>query len=140
MRRFVSCAAVLAWTALSACGDTGVGPGAPLVFQTPSPVASTASVVGTWTRSVSVVDEFGATKTTATTWVFSGDGTATRTIIVRSSAAGTPDRTDFSARWQVQGDQVAIDFVTPITGRITLQFSRVGESLILGGETFLRAL
>ncbi len=139
MRRFISCAAVFALTALGACNDNGIGTGPPLVFQTPRGVPSTASVVGTWTRSVSVVDEFGATKTTETTWVFSGDGTATRTIIVRSSAAGTPDRTDFSARWQVQGDQLAIDFVTPITGRVTLQFSRVGDSLVLGGETFLRA-
>ncbi|MGH7696228.1 MAG: hypothetical protein ACRENH_14680 [Gemmatimonadaceae bacterium] len=141
MRRFVSCAAILALTALSACGnDTGVGPGIPLVFQTPSPTTSTAGVVGTWTRSVSFVDEFGATKTTETTWVFNADGSATRTITVRSSASGPNTTTESTARWQVQGDQVAIDFVTPSPARVTLQFSRVGDSLILGGETFLRAL
>ena len=140
MRRFVSCAAaVLALTALSACGrDTGVGPGSPLVFQTPSPTTSTSGVVGTWTRSVSFVDEFGATKTTGTTWVFNGDGSATRTIVVSSSASGQPTTTESTARWQVQADQLALDFVTPITGRVTLQFSRVGDALILGGETFLR--
>lgn len=137
MRRFVSCVAAV--LALSGCGrDTGVGPGSPLVFQTPSPTTSTAGVVGTWTRSVSFVDEFGATKTTGTTWVFNGDGSATRTIVVRSSAAGQPTTTESTARWQVQADQLALDFVTPITGRVTLQFSRVGDALILGGETFLR--
>lgn len=137
MRRFVSCA--VAVIALSACGrDTGVGPGAPLVFQTPSATTSTAGVVGTWTRSVSFVDEFGATRTTATTWVFNGDGSATRTIVVSSTAAGAPTTTESTARWQVQADQLALDFVTPITGRVTLQFSRVGDALILGGETFLR--
>jgi hypothetical protein len=140
MRRLVSCAIVFALTALSACNDNGVGPGAPLVFQTPSPTTSTAGVVGTWTRSVSFVDEFGATKTTETTWVFSADGSATRTVTVRSSAAGPATTTESTARWQVQGDQVAIDFVTPNAARVTLQFSRVGDSLILGGETFLRAL
>ncbi len=141
MRRFVSCAVVLGLSTLSACGnDAGVGPGAPLVFQTPSPVVSTSGVVGTWTRSVSFVDEFGATKTTETTWVFNADGSATRTITVRSSAAGPTTTTESTARWQVQADQVAIDFVTPSPARVTLQFSRVGDSLILGGETFLRAL
>lgn len=141
MRRFVSWSAVFAFVALSACGnDTGVGPGAPLVFQTPSPVLSTSGVVGTWVRSVSFVDEFGATRTTETTWVFKADGTATRTIIVRNSAAGSTDRTESTGRWQVLGDQLAIDFQTPITGRVTILFSRVGDSLILGGETFLRAL
>ena len=141
MRRFVSCAAVLALTALSACGnDTGVGPGAPLVFQTPSPTTTTSGVVGTWIRSVSVVDEFGATKTTETTWIFNSDGSATRTIIVRNSAAGPTQTTESTARWQVQGDQLALDFLTPISGRVTIIFTRVGDSLILGGETFLRAL
>ena len=138
MRRFVACAAAV--LALSACGnDTGVGPGAPLVFQTPSPTTSTAGVVGTWTRSFSFVDEFGATKTTETTWVFNSDGTATRTIVVRSSAAGPTTTTESTARWQVQADQVALDFLTPVTGRVTLQFTRIGDSLVLGGETFLLA-
>ncbi len=141
MRRCVSCFVVLALALLGACGrDAGVGPGAPLVFQTPSPTTSTSGVVGTWTRSVSFVDEFGATKTTETTWVFNADGSATRTISVRSSAAGPTTTTESTARWQVQADQVAIDFVTPNPARVTLQFSRVGDSLILGGETFLRAL
>lgn len=141
MRRFTTFVAVCALTALSACGnDTGVGPGTPLVFQTPSPVVSTAGVIGTRTRSVSFVDEFGSTRTTETTWSFNADGTATRTIVVRNSAAGATDRTESTARWQIQGDQLAIDFVTPIAGRVTMTFTRVGDSLVLGGDTFLRLL
>lgn len=138
MRRFTFCSSVLAVALLSACGnDAGVGPGAPLVFQTPSPVTSTSGVVGTWTRSVSFVDAFRTTRTTETTWVFNADGSVTRTIITRNSATSASDRTDTTGRWQVQGDQLLIDFVTPFTGRVTLQFVRTGDTLILAGETFL---
>jgi hypothetical protein len=99
---------------------------------------TTASLAGTWRHALFFVDDFGFTNSTETTWQFSGDGTALRTIVTRNITLGTSDATITVARWRVSGTRVIIDFVSPTTGTIELAFSVQGNQLILAGQTFTR--
>jgi hypothetical protein len=143
MRRVLVCsAAVLAIAALGGCeadgGLAGPNRGAPFVFGGPSAAIVDTVVVGSWTRTVSSIDETGSVRLTETVWAFNSDGSATRTTTIRDGIGAIIDQQQALARWTVQGDQLVIDFSAPFTGRIPFPFVRQGETLILGGQTFIR--
>jgi hypothetical protein len=127
--------------ALGGCeADGGIaGPlrGTPFRFGGPSAAVDTA-VVGSWTRTVSAIDENGAATSIETTWTFNADGSATRSTVTRNDLGGQVDRQEAFARWSIQGDQVVIDFTAPFSQRVQLPFQRTGDNLTLGGLSFLR--
>ena len=142
MRRFVGWCGALTLVALGACDSPGrlTAPEAPFRFGVPSSTTPASLVVGTWARSEVFLDTLGIPRTQETTWMFNADGTATRTIVTRSSLDPIVDRQDASALWELQGEEILIDFTAPFTGQLQLTFERLGDRLILGGQTFLRAL
>ncbi len=142
MQRYFGVTGALALAVLSACDSNGrvSGPEAPLVFGSPGASVANALVVGTWTLKFVFVDAIGIARSTETTWTFNADGTAFRSMITRNFLDAIVDRQDAFARWEVQADQIVITFTSPFTGRVPLQFQRNGDRLILGGQTFVRAV
>ncbi|MGQ0537895.1 MAG: lipocalin family protein [Gemmatimonadaceae bacterium] len=130
------CCALVALLATGCGRDVGVT--GPQPFRFGGPLPTNTLIVGTWQRSVVTFDEFGSPQSSDVTWVFNADGSAVRTTVLRNVAGGIADRRDAFARWQLQGNQVIIDFTAPFSGRIQLEFRREGDRLILGGETFVR--
>ncbi len=127
---------------LPACDmDAGLAGPPPIVVLGGGPGGGTSNsaVIGTWTRTVQTVDDAGKPLTVETTWAFNSDATALRSIITRDVTTGTSQRQDAFGNWQVVGTELVIDFVAPFTGQQKLTFSREGDQLILGGQTFLRA-
>ena len=134
--------AALCLAALGGCeadgGIAGPNRGAPFVFGGPSASLADTAVLGSRSRTVSSIDETGSPRAIETIWTFTGDGSATRTTITRDAIGAILDSQDAFARWTVEADQVVIDFTAPFTGRIPLPFVRQGETLTLGGQTFIR--
>lgn len=127
--------------ALLACdpGAGTTGPGEPFRFAVPGTSTTNVAITGTWSRSVTFFDELGVPQSSETVWRFNADGSAIRSIFIRDALNGIVDRQDAFARWEVQGTQLVIDFTAPFAGRLQLTFVREGETLILGGQTFVRA-
>jgi hypothetical protein len=127
--------------ALVACDpDAGTtGPEKPFRFAVPGTATTSVAITGTWSRSVTFLDELGVPQSSETVWRFNADGSAIRSILLRDARNGIVERQDAFARWEVQGTQLVIDFTAPFTGRLQLTFVREGETLILGGQTFVRA-
>jgi hypothetical protein len=141
MRRLAVLSAVLAPLTLAALGgceaDGGIaGPErVPFRFGGPSASVNDTIVVGTWSRNVSFIDEFGVPRSSETVWTFNADGTAIRSTITRNLLDGIEEQVDAFARWTIQGDQIVIDFTAPFTGRVQLAFQRQGQQLTLGGQS-----
>ncbi|MEW5914880.1 MAG: hypothetical protein AB1762_00675 [Gemmatimonadota bacterium] len=129
--------------ALGACeADGGIaGPlrGDPPVFGGRGAVVDTI-VVGSWSRTVSSIDNTGFPRSVETIWTFNTDGSATRSNVTRNEVVGIVDRQEAFARWTIQADQIVIDFTAPFSQRVQLPFQRNGDNLTLGGLTFLRLL
>jgi hypothetical protein len=145
MRRVIVVSAALAAVgALGGCeadgGIAGPNRGAPFVFGGQSAASADTAVLGSWTRTVTAIDETGAPRISETVWTFNSDGSAVRSMITRDAFGGLVDRQEAFGRWTVEGNQVVIDFSAPFTGRVPLPFQRSGETLVLGGQTFIRRL
>jgi hypothetical protein len=95
-------------------------------------------LVGSWRRTLFYFDDFGFAYSSETTWQFSSDGSAIRSIVTRNLTLGYADAAVAVARWQVTASRVTIDFVSPDPGRIELDFRVVGNELTLAGQTFSR--
>lgn len=120
-------------------GAATTGPGEPFRFAVPGSSTTTVAVTGIWSRSVTFFDELGVPRSSETVWRFNADGSAIRSTLIRDALNGIVERQDAFARWEIQGTQIVIDFTAPIAGRLQLTFVREGETLILGGQTFVRA-
>jgi hypothetical protein len=134
--------ALLGLAALGACeadgGLAGPNRGAPFVFGGASASVVDTAVLGSWSRVVASIDDLGVPRSIETVWTFNADGSATRSTTLRDALGGIVDRQEAFARWSIQADQILVDFSAPFTGRVPFQFQRQGDTLILGGLTFLR--
>lgn len=126
--------------ALAACEASGpfrpVDRGTADVDGGADPVSS--ELVGTWVHRFVFLDEFGFVHSTETTWEFDAAGTAVRTIVTTNQTLGISDVTITTARWRVENTSLIIEFLSPDTGEITLDFVFSDGNLILAGQTFTR--
>ena len=99
--------------------------------------ANTA-LVGSWRRTFFFVDEFGFSHAIETTWQFAGDGTAVRTTITTNLTLQVSDVTVTIARWRIQGGSIVLEFTSPDSGQVILDFVIVGDELTLAGEIYSR--
>jgi hypothetical protein len=134
--------AVVGLAALGGCESDGgiAGPnrGSPFVFGGPAASLADTALVGAWSLTVTSIDETGAARSVETAWTFNSDGSARRTTTTRDAIGGIIDRQEALARWTADATQVVLDFTVPFSQRVTLPFVRQGESLVLGGQTFVR--
>lgn len=141
LARLVAAVSVLTVLTLQgACFDTR-GPLAPIGHvESGGGTAGTQSpsLVGRWSNTVLITTPTGDVQSSQTIWSFRADGTADRTVITRSVAAGVADTVVSSARWATSGARVTITFDTPGSGTVTFDFSVSGDTLTLGGQTFTR--
>lgn len=96
------------------------------------------ALVGNWRRTFFFVDEFGFSHAIETTWQFAGDGTAVRTIVTSNLTLQISDVTVTVARWRIQGGSIVLEFQSPDTGQVILDFVIVGDELTLAGEIYSR--
>ena len=116
-----------------------VGPGSPIIASFGGDSTSATSLVpGTWQRTLAFVDEFGFSNSNETTWIFQRDGTAVETIVTQNLTSGVSHSVVSSGHWQIQGTRIIVDFVTPQTGHLELEFRIDAGQLILAGESFTR--
>ncbi|HEX7121740.1 MAG TPA: hypothetical protein VF178_05155 [Gemmatimonadaceae bacterium] len=100
------------------------------------PISS--ELVGRWVHTLVFLDEFGFLHSTETTWEFDAAGTAVRTIVTTNQTLGISDVTVTTARWRVENARLVIEFLSPDSGEITLDFFFSDGKLILAGQTFNR--
>lgn len=136
MRRLAA-AAVLLLTV--GCDGPGVvRPDGPLVG-----VGGTSSLagamVGSWQRVLVFLTDDGFVVSSETRWQFAADGTAVRVVIARNLTAGLSDVSISTARWQVLGTTVRIDFITPSPGTIQLDARVQSDTLYLAGQAYARS-
>ena len=136
-------ATVLLTLALVACDGLGpVGPRDRLIgaggSSTETGGAIDDALVGNWRRTFLFVDEFGFSHSIETTWQFAGDGTAVRTVVTTNLTLQVSDVTVTVARWRIEGTSIVLDFQSPDTGQVILDFVIVGNQLTLAGEVYTR--
>jgi hypothetical protein len=100
--------------------------------------AASASIVGTWQRTLVFFDDFGFMHSSETTWDFSTGGTAERSVVTTNITLGASDTVFTDARWRLEGTNLIIDFTAPSSGTITLEARVQGTSLFLAGQEYLR--
>jgi hypothetical protein len=100
--------------------------------------AASASIVGTWQRTLVFFDDFGFMHSSETTWDFSTGGTAERMVVTTNITLGASDTVFTDARWRLEGTNLIIDFTAPASGTITLEARVQGTSLFLAGQEYLR--
>jgi hypothetical protein len=125
-------------TLASACWGDGSRLGGPDgIIQTGSS-STTAAIVGTWQRTIIFTDDFGFVQSSETTWRFTSDGAATRTVVARNLTTGAFDTVVTQATWTIDGTTVVLQFTAPNTGETRLSFSVQNTTLILAGFSFSR--
>jgi hypothetical protein len=138
--RLLSAGAV-ALVLFTACDGPGIaGPDNPRIARAGTSNSPSASVVGTWRRTVFFLDEFNFAHSSETTFRFDANGTAVRAQVARNHTLGLVDALVSTGTWSLTGGQVVIDFVTPSVFRLTLAATVTGNELSLAGETYLRVL
>lgn len=143
MRGFA--AAVVMTATLAACGGapSGLDDASPVRFASGTATgtrAGDASLVGTWSRTLVIVDDRGDVTTSETVWTFTSDGRATRRIVTSNLSLGLADQTVAVGSWTTEGDVLVVRFAPPTGGELRLPFQvRVqfdGTQLVLGGQLF----
>ena len=127
--------------ALAACGRDNLllGPEGVIAGGNGTrPGGITTDVVGTWRFAIFFTDDVGIPRSSETTWQFSSDGAAIRTVVARNFAVGLADATVATGRWTVEGSELVIEFLPPQSGTARLPFRRDGETLVLSGAPFVR--
>src|SRR5688500_20132129 len=81
--------------------------------------AASASIVGTWQRTLVFFDDFGFMHSSETTWDFAAGGTAQRSEGTNNVTLGASDTTSTEARWRLEGTNLTLDFTAQATGTIT---------------------
>lgn len=99
---------------------------------------NTATIEGTWQRTLVFFDDFGFLHSSETTWTFETGGTAQRTIVTTNVTLGAADTLVTQARWRLDGSNVVIDFTAPSPGTITLEVRVQGTTLFLAGQEYQR--
>ena len=95
------------------------------------------SVVGTWRRTIYLLDEAGA-HSSETTWRFNANGTATRLTITRNHTAGIGDAQSVDARWEPLAQAVRVTFLPPSSGTFDFSVRLEGTTLYLASQAYNR--
>lgn len=142
--RMATMAALVLGLAVAACDGSAVltGPNGELV-GVPGPSGTggtnaTASLVGTWRRSILFFDFDGSAASSETTWRFDSGGTGSRSVIARNFTSGVADALISTLTWQATSTTVQVTFVTPQTGTVSYDWSVRGDTLVLAGQGYLR--
>ena len=118
-------------------GDGGVARSGPVGVSGGGALAS--EIVGTWRHALFFIDDDGIRRSSETTWRFSSDGSAVRTIVARNFTDGVADVSYASARWEAQGTSLLLTFLSPSAGSVRLGYRVEGNTLYLGAQPFLRS-
>ncbi len=126
--------------AASACSEgTGVvGPGNFGVSRGGAGTNASTALVGTWRRAIFFIDDIGFARSTETSFIFAADGSVSRLRVDRNLTFGLFDSQLDVGQWQLTGNSLVINFVSPSAFQITLSVQLTGEQLVLSGQTFLR--
>lgn len=100
--------------------------------------ALASEVIGTWRHALFFIDDAGIRRSSETTWRFTSDGNAVRTVVARNFTDGIADVTFTSARWEAQGTSLLLTFLPPSSGSVRVGFRVEGNTLYLGAQPFLR--
>ena len=110
-----------------------------------SSVATTASLdpalFGVWRRTLYFQGVDGSTNSSETSWRFSPDGFAVRTVVARNLTFGYADAVHAVALWRVEAGAVVLTFQPPDAGTVRFAYAvdRVGGGvLVLGRERYAR--
>ena len=99
------------------------------------------ALFGLWRRTVYFEGADGSANSSETTWRFSADGLAARTVVARNLSYGYVDAVRAAAAWRAEGGTVVIAFQPPDRGTVRFGYAvdRVGgDVLVLGRERYLR--
>ena len=141
-------AASLAIALLDGCGGepvtiTGTGGGARPTNPGTSGTGATSSrgdsrLLGAWSRTVFIQDNAGAVHSSRTTWRFSTNAAATRSVVTNNLTFGLMDSVVTAARWHTEGASVVLTYLPEGTGTARFDYFFQGTTLILGGIGFER--
>ena len=99
------------------------------------------ALFGLWRRTVYFDGTDGSANSSETTWRFSPDGLAARTVVARNFSYGYVDAVRAGATWRVEGGTVVVAFLPPDRGTVRFGYAvdRLGgDVLVLGRERYLR--
>ena len=135
-------------TAALACGGeiSGIGGATGSTVAAGGVPASTRGALdpalfGLWRRTVYFEGTDGSTNSSETSWRFSPDGLAARTVVARNLSYGYADAVRAVATWRVEGGTVVIAFEPPDRGTVRFAYAvdrAGGDVLVLGRERYLR--
>jgi hypothetical protein len=120
--------------------DSVVGLHAGSTDQSGTTSAQDSTLVGNWTRLVLYDDEAGNLLGSRTTWTFSSDGNAVKTVVSTNFTEGLIDSTFALARWTTANGQVTVSFTEAGAGTVTFPYAVAGTLLTLGTLDFARQL
>ena len=95
-------------------------------------------LLGAWSRTVLVQDNAGAVHASRTTWRFSADASASRSVVASNLTFGIMDSVVTAARWHTEGATVVLVYLPEGTGSARFDYLFQGTTLILGGIGFER--
>lgn len=137
--RVLVCAMVIA--AAAGCGGerSQVGiTGPPGSTQGPGPAERDGVLVGSWWRIVLFTDDDGTAHASETTWRFTTDGAASRTVVASNLTYGFFDTVRADAQWYTEGGEVVITFIAPNSGTVRFAYRVSADTLMLDSRAFLR--
>jgi hypothetical protein len=95
-------------------------------------------LLGAWSRTVFLQDNTGAVHSSRTTWRFSTNAAATRSVVANNLTFGLMDSVVTAARWHTEGASIVLDYLPEGTGTARFDYFFQGTTLILGGIGFER--
>ena len=141
-------AAALAIVLLNGCGGepvtiTGTGGSVRPTNPGTSGTGTTSSrgdsrLLGAWSRTVFIPDNTGAVHSSRTTWRYSANAAATRSVVANNLTFGLMDSVITAARWHTEGASVVLTYLPEGTGTARFDYFFQGTTLILGGIGFER--
>lgn len=130
---------VAAVAALAACsGDPFAVPGSSGRVGLQGGTRPAPGLVGTWRRQLVFFGEDGYVHSSETRWTFAASGDAVRYIVTTNYLLPAADTSVTTARWQLDGSRLTIEYIAPSPGTIVLDARVEGSSLFLAGQEYLR--
>ncbi|HUF31502.1 MAG TPA: hypothetical protein VMM77_12695 [Gemmatimonadaceae bacterium] len=122
-----------------ACGERStLGISGPPPGSSGGPFARDAMLVGSWWRIVLFTDDNGASHASETTWRFTGEGSATRTVVATNLTFGFFDTVVAHASWHTEGGTVVITYKSPDSGTVRFAYHVGDDTLLLDTRAFVR--
>jgi hypothetical protein len=99
---------------------------------------ASSALVGTWQRTIFLLQADGSAASTETVWQFAGDGTGARTVTARNFSAGVFDTFLTNVTWQATATTVRVTFLPPQSGTVDYSWFVRGDTLLLAGQDYVR--